>query len=357
LTKRGRFTIMRLETIKGGVCTKDARIRDVAECAHVSAATVTRVINHSGYVSEKARVDVQRAIEELGYIPNRMASALKGKSTGVIGIVNPPLETNTFFVNLHVALDRAASQFGYRILSMVTSGDPSDETALLYELMGRRVDGIFFIGYTAVSRETIQSITNRGIPVVMLERPRDIPSVDKVFVNARNGSAAAAENFLSMGHTRVAYIGMKLGHEVETGRYEGFQQTLQQNGVHLLEEMTIFVERYTLPGGYEAMRRLLALPERPTAVFLASDILAAGALQCLYDARLLVPDDISIIGYDNTLASMSSPPISSIALPIQEMAKTAVALFLERKKEERELGKSVQIEPYFIDRHTVKRLV
>ena len=337
-----------------GFSTKDARIRDVAERAQVSVATVTRVINHSGYVSDKARLAVTRAIEELGYIPNRMASALKGKSTGVIGIVNPPLGTNPFFVNLHVALDRAASQFGYRILSMVTSGDPNDETALLHELMGRRVDGIFFIGDTAVSRETILGITDRGIPVVMLERPRDIPSVDKVYVNAWNRSAA--EQFLSGGHRRVAYVGVELRHQVEIGRYEGFQQALEQSNVRLSEEMTLFVDEYTGPNGYEAMRRLLNMPERPTAVFLASDILALGALQCLYDAHLRVPDDISVIGYDDTLASMSSPPISSVALPIQEMAKTAVALFLERKKEDREVGKSVMIEPYFVDRHTVKRL-
>jgi LacI family transcriptional regulator len=341
---------------KGRYFTKDARIRDVAGRAQVSAATVTRVINHSGYVSEKAREAVERAIEELGYIPNRMASALKGKGSSVIGIVNPPLETNPFFVNLYVALDRTASPFGYRMLSMVTSGDPKDETQLLNELMSRRVDGIFFMGDTAVSRETIQSITLRGIPVVMLERPRDIPSVDKVFVNARNGSVAAAEHFLSMGHTRVAYIGVKLRHAVETGRYEGFRQALEENGVRLSEEMTVFTEEYTLPFGYEAMRRLFSLPVHPTAVFLASDILAVGALQYLYDARLRVPDDVSIIGYDDTLAGMSSPPISSVALPIREMAKTAVALFLERKKEDREVGKSVQIEPYFVDRCTVKRL-
>jgi len=342
--------------MKVGFSTKDARIRDVAERAGVSAATVTRVINSSGYVSDKARRDVQRAIDDLGYIPNRMASALKGKGSGVIGIVNPPLETNPFFVDLHVALDRTANQFGYRMLSMVTSGDPSDETALLNELMGRRVDGIFFMGDTAVTRETIEGIALRGIPVVMLERPRDIPSVDKVFVNAWNGSALAAERFLAQGHQRVAYIGVRLRHQVETARYEGFRQTIAQKGGSLGEEAALFVQEYTLPDGYQAMQRLLALPERPTAVFVASDILAAGALQCLYDERLRVPDDISLVGYDDTLAGMSSPPISSVALPIQEMARTAVALFLERKKGEREVGKSVMIEPYFVDRNTVKPL-
>lgn len=328
----------------------------MAARAQVSAATVTRVINHSGYVSERARKAVERAIDELGYIPNRMASALKGKESGVIGIVNPPLETNPFFVNLHVALDRAASPFGYRMLSMVTSGDPKDETRLLNELMSHKVDGIFFIGDTAVSQETIQSITLRGIPVVMLERPRDIPSVDKVFVNAKNGSVAAAEHLLAMGHTRIAYIGVKLHHAVEVGRYEGFRHTLEQNDVHLSGEMTVFTDDYTIAFGKEAMYHLFSRPEYPTAVFLASDILALGALQYLYDAHLRVPDDVSIVGYDDTLASISSPPISSVALPIHEMARTAVALFLERKKEFREVGKSVQIEPYFVDRNTVKRL-
>lgn len=344
------------ETAKVGSNTKNVSIRDVAKHANVSVATITRVVNNSGYVSEKTRRIVQSAINELGYIPNRMASALKSKSTGMIGTINPAMDINPYFGKLSAALDQAASQYGFRILSMVNSGDQSDEVALLNELVGRMVDGIFFIGDTSAPKEMIQRIMGKGIPVVMLERPLDIANVDKVIINAWDGSAAAAEQLLLRGHTRVAYIGVRLRHAVETDRYEGFRQTLEGRGVRLDEANTVFVDEYTISHGYQAMRLLLDRSERPTAVFLGSDILASGALQCLYDARLRVPDDISLIGYDDTLAAMSAPPLSSVALPIHEMAQTAVALFLERRREGRKVGKVVQIGPYYVDRNTVKDL-
>ncbi len=332
------------------------RIQDVAKRANVSVATITRVVNGSGYVSARTRQVVQQAIDDLGYVPNRMASALKGKSTGVIGTINPSLDINPYFVQLSAALDRSVREYGFRILSMVVNREQSDEVGLIHELVSRMVDAIFFIGSTAVPEALIQSIVDRGIPVVMLERPLDIRDVDRVTVNAWEGSAMAAQKFLAFGHTNIGYVGVRLRHQVEEDRYEGFRQTLLRNGVPLEARNTVLVEEYELTHGYNAMRQLLGQNGRPTAVFLSSDILAAGALQCLYDAHLRVPDDVSLIGYDDTMASTMSPPISSVALPIQEMAATTVDLFLERKREGRKAGKVVRIEPHLVDRDTVKDL-
>ncbi|MDL2319359.1 LacI family transcriptional regulator [Eubacteriales bacterium OttesenSCG-928-A19] len=334
---------------------KTVRIKDVAARAQVSVATITRVVNGSGYVSEATRERVQRAIDELGYIPNRMASALKSKQTGIIGNILPSIEVNPFFTSLTAAIGRHAGQYGYQIMSMVTSFDKDVEGSLIDDLIGRMAEGIFFIGETLTAPAKIEQLVRGGIPVVMLERPLALPGIDKVTVNAFEGSAFAAARFARAGHHDVAYIGVRLRHTIESDRYEGFRVTLQAHGVRLTPARTVFVDEYTTQHGYDAMRALLDGPgPHPTAVFVASDILACGALQCLYDARLRVPDDVSVIGYDNTLAASATPAISSVAMPVEDIAKAAMDLFREQKAGERQVGKSVALSPFYVDRGTVR---
>lgn len=328
------------------------RIKDVAKRAGVSVATITRVINNSGYVSAATREKAERAIRELGYIPNHMASALKSRNTGIIGTVLPSME-NPFFTDVNVALDRQAVNIGYHTLTMTTDSDERHAVEAIHEMMGRMVEGIFLVGDIQAPERVIQEVIDKKIPLVMIERPMDFPNADKVLINAYDGSAMAARVLLGHGHRRIGYVGVVLRHSVESSRYEGFAQTLAAGGVQLSETDTIFVRDYEAKYGYQAMKALAKRRGLPTAVFFASDMLACGALQYLYAHHLRVPDDISIIGYDNTVSALSSPAISSIALPVEDIAKTAMVLFRERKDEERMVGKSVEISTYYVDRNTV----
>jgi LacI family transcriptional regulator len=210
------------------------------------------------------------------------------------------------------------------------------------------------------SQHNIEKIIMKNIPVIMIERPMDIFGVDKVFINDIEGSSMAANVFLSHGHRRIAFIGVDRPQRVESERYNGFRQTIEKNGVELAPKDIVFAKDYSVEGGYDAAQCLYERyaeserAEMPTAYFVSCDILACGVLQFLYKKRIRVPDEVSIIGYDNTTSASCAPQISTIAMPFDEIGKSALALFLERKNQQRLSGKSVELSPYFVDRQSVK---
>ena len=348
---------------EGTVSMKYVRIKDVAEHAQVSVATITRVINNPESVSDVRRERVLRSIDKLGYIPNRMAGALKNRNTRLIGIAMPIRGINPYFTNVGDAISRYAQHHGYSVLSVITSSDAQIEISQINNLIGRMVEGIVFIGNMESEPENIQKILNKRIPVIMVERPMDIHGIDKVLINDFEGSSIAAQHFLSNGHKRVGFIGVeKLAtlRRVEEGRYEGFRRTMARHGAELLAGDRIFADIYDITHGYNAMKQIFKGYSRskdmPTGFFIASDVLACGVMQYLYEIGLRVPGDVSIIGYDNTLSAVCSPPISSIAFPFDEIGKTVIQLFLEHREDNRAYGKSVELSPFYEDRHTVRDL-
>ena len=336
------------------------RIKDVAAHAGVSVATITRVINETGYVSAATREKVQQSIKELGYIPNRMASALKNNSTRIIRNLVPAIDINPFFTSVGASISHYAQEHDYRILTIATQGNARVETSLINDLIGRMVEGIIFTGDMLSKPENIQAVLNKGIPIIMIERPLDVYGVDKVLINDLEGSSLAARRFLASGHRRVGFIGVDRPNRVDINRYEGFRMTMARNGVVLRPRDHFRVEDYKAPLGYHAMKTLIGRyshrADIPGAFFFASDILACGALQYLYEIGLRVPDDISVIGYDNTLSAMTAPPLSSIAFPIEEIGKTVMRLFLERREGGRTYAQSVELCPFFADRGSVRSL-
>jgi DNA-binding LacI/PurR family transcriptional regulator len=218
------------------------------------------------------------------------------------------------------------------------------------------VEGIIFTGGIQSSKKAIKEVIDKQMPVVMIERPLDMAGVDKVLIDDMAGSAAAADAFLAMGHKTMGFIGEKPGSQrVEHGRFYGFKQALEKNNRPLKDQLIVFVRDYTVECGYDAMKRLIEQngKNRPTACLITADTLACGALQYLYDAKLRVPEDISVIGYDNTLSTFCSPPITAVALPYNEIGDTAVSLFWERQEQNRRIDKTVQLSPFIVDRGSV----
>jgi len=338
---------------------RNARIKDVAEHAGVSVATITRVVNNSGYVSEKTRQQVLRSIETLGYIPNRMASALKNNSTRIIGHVIPYVDINPFFVSVGASVSRHAQLHDYHILTVATGNDREVENSLIKDLMSRMVECIIFTGNATFNPKNIEAVMDKNIPVIMIERPLDILGVDKLLINDIEGSSIATKQLLFHGHTNIGFIGMHCRESVEINRYEGFRRTLEQHGISVDGKNIVFVEDYQTHMGYEAAKQLFSNPGRknmPTAIFFASDILACGGLQYMYNVGIRIPDDISVVGYDNTLSSVSCPPISSVAFPIDEIGKTVIDMFIERRDGERNFSKSVELSPFFENRNSIAEL-
>ncbi|GHU65944.1 LacI family transcriptional regulator [Spirochaetia bacterium] len=336
-------------------------IKDVAKHAGVSEATITRVVNNKGYVASETRKRVLKSIAALSYVPNRMASALKNNRTGIIGNVLPLSLDNPFFSKIAISLKNAALGYHYQILPMYHEPDSKLEERLLREVVSRMVEGIVFTGDILTNSKSIKDILSKHIPVIMIERPINIPGVDKVLIDNFAASSAAAEKYFSMGHKVLGFIGRGnfQPDSIEKNRFMGFKETLEKRNIELRENTTVFTSGYSAELGYEAMKKIIEKSgkKRPTGFFITSDNMVCGALQYLYDAKLRVPEDISIIGYDNTLSTLCSPPITSVALPYDEIGAAAITLFRERREEGRSFDKAVQFTPsYVVDRGSVRDL-
>ncbi|MDR1288181.1 MAG: LacI family transcriptional regulator [Treponema sp.] len=334
----------------------NARIQDVAAHAGVSLATITRVVNNREYVAPQTRERVQQSIKALGYVPNRMAKALKNSRTGIIGNVMPLVVGSIVNSMISQSLRNTAASYGLLVLPMYAEPDPAREEHLLQELIGRMVEGIIFTNTAWAGRNTIKAVISNNIPVIMVERPLDVTGVDKVVWDNIAGSTIAASHFFSQGHRSAGFIGRQLGAERdEKDRLEGFVGYYQKAGIKLRGKNIRLVPEYDIEHGYRAMKDIIAQgsKNRPTGCYITSDTLLCGALQCLYEAGIRVPEDLSIISHDNTYSAMCSPPITTVAIPYEEIGKTAISMFWERRQQNRHYDKTVTLSPFLVDRNSV----
>lgn len=333
------------------------RISDVALEAGVSPATVARVINKNGYVSDEKRQRIQKAIKKLGYVPNRIASGLRKSKPYFIGHVVEVLSENPFFSVICNAVNETAERAGYHVLTALRQGDACKERVVIENLISLMVDAIIFTGNIASDAATINWIESRGIAVVMIERPSLGSKVDAVLLDSYQGARTAMQHMISCGHKEFGFLGMQHSqHEVEYQRYQGFRNALQENGLSYHPEWVRYIPDYTVEFGRKETDLLLQQSSLPTALFIPSDVLACGALQSLYDHGLKVPDDISIVGFDNTLSSLCSPRLTSIDLQLEQAGAAAVNMILERKKGSRTGIKTVMLSPVLVDRGSVRRI-
>lgn len=332
------------------------KMSDVAKAANVSVATVARVVHNKGYVSEENRRKINEVIKELGYVPNKIAQGLKNRQTKIIGHVLPYSYVNPFFVQVQGAIDKAAESRGYHVLTVSSQLDAKKEKKLIEDLVSRMVDGIIFTSNTALKPGLLEWLLNIGIHVVMVERPKNVIGIDKVFINNIEGSLLATSHIIEKGHRRIAFVGKVADEPVESGRFQGYEQAMKSAGIELVNEHIKFVPEYKIEYGYEAMKDLMEGGNPPSAVFMGSDLFACGAVQYLYKKNIRVPDDISLVGYDDSLAGLLSPPITSVAFPMDEIGKSVMDMMMERIVDNRINAKAVTLSPILVDRGSVKRL-
>ena len=333
------------------------RISDIARAANVSPATVARVVNNNGYVSEEKRQLVNQAIDELGYVPNKIASGLRRSKPYFIGHVLQVSSENPFFARICNAVNETAEKAGYHVLTALKQTDVMKERAVIENLIGLMVDAIVFTGNTVSDAATINWILARDIPVVMVERPRHGSQVDAVLLDSFQGASMAMEHMIMKGHKDIGFLGLKYEkHEVEYQRYRGFSSAMAAHGLKIREEWVRYAPDYTVEYGRQAMAEMLLSKKLPTALFITSDVVACGALQALYEKGLHVPEDMSIVGFDNTLSSLCSPQLTSIEMQLEQAGATAVEMIMERKKGARVGVKTVMLSPILVDRGSVKQM-
>jgi DNA-binding LacI/PurR family transcriptional regulator len=319
--------------------SKGINIKTVAERAGLSTATVARVLHNNGYVAEATREKVMRAVNETGYQINAIARSLKRSRSNVIGHLLQSTVPNPFFVKVARGVEEFAQANGYTTLTYNVQGDAEAERKGVETFLGWRVDAFIFT--TPLAAENVDRALSAGVPVIQVERPRS----DKghcLTVDNASGAREAMQHLLSLGHRRIAYVGQRPGSQhnvfadyVEEERFGPYRDALQAIGA-FEQNLVAFGEAYRLSDmdahglGYQAMNNWLDAGVRPTAVFASSDILAAGVLQAIHEHELQVPKDISVIGFDDTLAPFLAPELTTVHLPAHELGVAAAQLALDQ---------------------------
>ncbi len=329
--------------------SRNPTLKDVAQLAGVSTATVARVIHNNGYVADTTRQDVLNAVATTGYHINAIAQGLRKQRTFTIGHILGGLLPNPFFIGVATGVERQALASGYGVLIYNIQEDTEQERRGVEMFIQRRVDGIIFT--TPHSTSNVELAVSEGIQVVQIERVTPIES-HLVLVDQYTGAVEAVEHLIALGHRRIAYIGARLKsnqkgsatwRNVELERLDGYRKTLRKYGLPV-DDSLIILGAYpddamdTLQIGSVYMDRLLQEHPDVTAVFATSDLLAAGVLQSCYRAGRNIPDDISIIAFDNTLSPHLTPPLTTVGLPMFEIGQEAVRIIhnhLENEEQDR----------------------
>lgn len=325
---------------------------DIAREAGVSIATVGRVIHNNGYVSIDARKRVEAAVERLGYVPNTMARALKKQKSGIIGSF-VVYNQNNLYQKINNSVIKAAEVNGYKIVTIGGRLDHDDEEDIINQFIGMQVDGLVITSNKNMPSKLFDKLHSLSIPVVAIERTYDHPYVDNIVVKDVEGTYSAAEAFIKKGHKAVALIASQGTHPVEVYRLRGFKQAMTDAGLAL--NLIKQAEQYSVQGGYDAMKELLAAETKPTGVVCTADTLAAGAMQALYEAGLRVPEDMSITGYDNELAAQLAPPISSVDLAVGQIGEKLFSLLDRRMNQIDCAGKAEYLDTVFVDRNSIRK--
>lgn len=311
-------------TATGTVARNRATIAEVAEAAGVSRTTVSHVISGNRPVAQTTRERVEDAIKELGFRPNGLARSLRVRRSNTVALIIPDI-TNPYYPVLARGLDDALS--GHRTLICNTDATRSRESDFAADAFDRHVDGMVLVAFQ-IGAPDLREIIDSGLPVVSIGASIDDPRVDVVLTDDEHGAFEAARYLIERGHRRIGMIGGAEGPGHR--RAAGFRRALDEGGLPPDPALTALAE-WNRVGGQEAMLRLIALEDRPTAVFCANDLMAIGAMDVARDAGLSIPGDLALVGYDDIeAATLVNPPLTTVENPAYEAGQAAGTLLLDR---------------------------
>ncbi len=302
-----------------------ASLREVAQRAGVSTAAASRALRNNPGVAAETKARVLRAAREIGYEPNLAARSLRTRRAHSIGLVIPDI-MNPFFSEVARGVGDVASQRGYSLLLGNSDGEVAKEEEFVNLLLRRKMDGLVFFAATNVSQH-IDRARVKGIPMVLIDRK--VAGFDLVRTDNDKGGLLATRHLIELGHIRIALISGRLDLGTRRDRYNGYREALIQASI-VPDPVLVREGSVKSDHGYEATQALLALPSPPTAVFATTDTIAVGVLLALEERGLRVPDDIAVVGYDNTyLAMISRPQLTSVAQPKQQMGQWAATFLID----------------------------
>jgi LacI family transcriptional regulator len=305
-----------------------ATIRDVARKAGVSAITVSRVVNNSGYVSEKTRAQVEAAIAELKYVPNRLAQSLRHKQTDTLALLVTDI-TNPFWTTVARGVEDVANEEGLNVILCNTDESETKQDNYLNLVLQKQVDGVVLVPVNEHC-EAIQWIQEQDVPVVVVDRRVTLFCADVVRGDSVGGAYQLVRHLLGLGHHHIALLNGPADVSTAIDRAEGYRKALTDAKLAFDPRLIIYGE-FTLQSGYEMAQRALNFAPRPTALFAANNFIAIGTLRALHHAKLRVPEDIAVVGFDDLPSEIVVEPFLTVASqPAYEMGRRATTLLLDR---------------------------
>ena len=328
-------------------------IHDVAKEAGVSITTVSHVINKTRFVSDELVGRVNSAIRKLHYQPSNLARGLRTKSSGAIGIVIPD-STNPFFAEVVRGIEDHCYEEGYSAFLCNSDGDTEKEYCYLQILREKSVDGIVLVS-SGDNKDSHDLLGKSNIPYVIIDREVPFLKADSVLIDNYKGGYDATSHLINLGHRSIGCIAGPSQVTPSWQRRQGYSRALRDNGLPV-EESLIVQGDFRGDSGRDGMHRFLEMKSPPTAIFACNDIMAIGAMAEARRQGIAIPDQISIIGFDDiALASLVVPQLTTIAQPKKLLGETGAKLLLRRLRQEDMDKEDIVLQPELIIRNSTAR--
>ncbi|HDZ9155685.1 transcriptional repressor PurR [Vibrio cholerae] len=332
-----------------------ATMKDIARLAGVSTSTVSHVINKSRFVSDEIAERVNNAAQQLNYTPSALARSLKMNRTKTIGML-VTTSTNPFFGEVVKGVERSCYHQGYNLILCNTEGDNQRMKASINTLLQKRVDGLLLMCSTLEGERLDVFDRYPDIPIVVMDWGPILFASDKIQDNSLQGGYMAAKHLMECGHKEIGCItGPLIRHQAQM-RYEGYKRALAEAGIAINPDWIVESD-FECEGGYQAFEKLYERGKLPSALFVSNDMMAMGVIQAASQRGLRVPDDLSLIGYDDVhIAKFMTPALTTIHQPKYRLGKAAVDTLLYRLENPDTTAQVVQLEPTLVVRNSVRKL-
>ena len=314
-------------TLLGKASQRPISIKDVARVACVSHSTVSRALQNSPLVNRETAARIRKIAAQSGYQASAVARGLVTRKTHTVGVVVTTI-ADPFVSEVVSGIEEAANAHGYSVFLANSEADPRREKNAVQSFSEHRVDGIL-VTSSRVGALHLSMPSEWMVPVVLINNQHPTAFTPSVTIENVESSRTATRHLIDLGHWRIAYIGDQFGYESDTERFTGYRQALEGAGLPFLPELIVHGNGKA-EGGIAAMQKLLEMSDRPSAVFCYNDMTALGSLRVIRRAGLRVPDDVSLVGFDDLfIASYTDPPLTTLRQPMPQMGRMAMELLLQ----------------------------
>lgn len=334
---------------------KPATLKDVAELANVSRATAARALNSYGYVGDETAQKVRAAAEQLGYRSNRLAQALRNGQLPIVGCILGDIQ-NPFFARIAHDIEVLARACGHNLIIASSEEELEQEISLLASLQSLSIRGFIVAPTSADNNAHLQQLNAENVPLVLIDRVAHGIDCDSVVVDNEGGAGKAVEYLISMGHRRIALLQDDARIFTSRERMNGYHKTLRAGGI-APDERLVSVSQSTVEHAVDATIRLFSQKVPPTALFTVDSLMTQGALLAFRTMGILIPHDVSLIGFDDfNLATFTDPQITVVSQPVSEIGRAAARLLFDRLSGKNDPPQKIRFETKLIVRGSVSRL-